>query len=196
MSSAVQPPTGPHESTPMSAGSTLSERIHQGELLFGALVLLSAIGIGVTNFAPERGFQYWAAMVPLFGGVAVFLAWSHARARGDATGAPIRAQIFHWLGVFGAIWLVFLLKTAGQLEYDVLGLVSLLVLALGTFLAGVYADWRLSAVGVLLGAIAAAGAFVQQMIWLAVVPAIILIAVIALAWRRRGQSPVSASEGF
>jgi hypothetical protein len=182
-SSPAGPPTG-----------ELTHRIHQGEALFVALALLAGIGIGVTNFSPRYGFQYWASMVPLFGGVSAFLAWLRARARGDSPGTAIRAQLFHWLGVLAAIWLVFLLKTAGQLEYDALGLVALVVLSLATFLAGVHGDWRLCGVGLVLGAIAAAGAFAQQVVWLLLVPAFALIVVVVIAWSRRGRPPSSVED--
>jgi hypothetical protein len=186
--------TGPTTSSTPPPRSDLVHRIRQGEALFVGLVLLSGVGIGVTSFSPADGFRYWVAMVPLFGGVSAFLAWARARTRGESTGGALRAQAFHWLGVLGALELVFLMKSAGQIEYDALGLFALIALALATFLSGVYTDWRLCAVGVLLGAIVVAAAFIQQVIWVVLVPGFALLVVLLIAWRRRGRPPTSISD--
>lgn len=175
-------------------GPSLSRRIHQGELLVVVLILLAGAGIGVTTFSPQRGFHYWLAMVPLFGGASAFLAYEHARARGESPARPLRRQLLHWIGLLGAFELVFLLKSAGQLEYDALGLVALTVLALTTFLAGIHTDWRLCLVGVLLGAVAAAGAFVQQFAWAVGIPALLLVGVLGFVWMRRGRLPAGAGD--
>lgn len=191
MSTPTNAPPGPEAHAP---SGELSHQIRQGEVLFVVLVLLSGAGIAVTSFSPARGFHYWLAMVPLFGGVSAFLAYSRARARGESPAGPLRAQLFHWVGLLGAFQLVFLMKTAGQLEYDALGLVALTVLALTTFLAGVHADWRLCLVGALLGGIVVAGAFTQQFVWALVVPALLLLAVLGIGWRLRGRRPGSVAD--
>lgn len=194
MSSVDRPPSDAPASRSGPVGGELVHRIHQSEALFIALVVLSGIGIGVTSLSPKSGFQYWLAMVPLFGAVSAFLAWVRSRARGDSPMGALRAELFHWLGAFAAIWLVFLLQTAHQLQYDSLGLVALTTLALSTFLAGVHGDWRLCGVGLLLGGIVVAGAFVQQFAWVVLVPVLALLVVIAIAWRRRGRAPASVAD--
>lgn len=186
--SSPTPSAAPQES------AILTRRIHQGEALVVILVLLAGGGIGVTTFSPQRGFHYWLAMVPLFGGVAAYLAYERARARGESPAGPLRAQLFHWIGLLGAFQLVFLMKNAGQLEYDALGLVALTVLALTTFLAGVHTDWRLCLVGVLLGAVAAAGAYVQQFAWAVGIPALLLLGVLGFVWIRRGRPTTPIAE--
>jgi len=186
MSSAGSPAPPPR--------SDLVHRIHQGEALFVALVLFSGVGIGVTTFSRQYGFHFWVAMVPLFGGVAAFLAWVRARERNESTAAALRVQLLHWLGTLAALWLVFLLQTAGQIERDALGLVALTTLALATFLAGVHGDWRLCGVGVLLGGIVVAGAYVQQFAWVVLVPAVALLVVVGFAWLRRGRAQASIGD--
>jgi hypothetical protein len=181
-------------STTSSSQSELVHRVHEGELLFILLVVLSGIGIGVTSFSRPYGFHFWMAMVPLFGGVSTFLAWVRARARGESTGGALRAQLLHWVGTLAAMWLVFLLQTAGQLERDALGLVALVTLSLATFLAGVHGDWRLCGVGLLLGVIAAASAYVQQFAWIVLVPGAALVVLGVFLWLRRGRVPASVAD--
>jgi len=185
MSQSV-PPSPSRRPGADSAGETSTEQwIHQGEVLVVVMLLLAGAGIAVTTFSPQRGFHYWAAMMPLFGGVSAYLAWSHARARHENTGTVLRQQLLHWLGALGALQLVFLLKTSGQVEFAALGLGALIVLALSTFLAGVYVDWRLCVVGVLLGGIALVGSFMQQFLWAALIPGVAVLGVGIVAWRRR-----------
>lgn len=186
-------PTSPPSSAPQ-AHPSLRKRLHQGEALVVALIVLAGVGIGVTTFSPARGFHYWLAMVPLFGGVSAYLAFERARAKGVSPAPALRGQLFHWIALLGAFQLVFLLKNAGQLEYDALGLVALTVLALTTFLAGVHTDWRLCLVGLLLAAVAAAGAYVQQFAWAVVIPALLLLGVLGFVWIRRGRPPTPIGE--
>ena len=188
MSSATaSPPSAPPR-------SDLAQRIHQGEALFIVLLVLSIAGIGVTTFSKQYGFHFWVAMVPLVGGVSAFLAWVRARARGESPAGALRMQAFHWIGTLAALWLVFLLQTAGQIERDALGLIALSTLALATFLAGVYGDWRLCGVGILLGGIVAAAAYVQQLAWVVIVPVLALAVVGVISWQRRGRAPESVAD--
>lgn len=179
--------------TPSPRGD-LGQRVRQGEALFVLLVGLAIAGIGVTTFSKQYGFHFWVAMVPLVGGVSAFFAWIRARARGESPAGALRAQAFHWLGTLAALWLVFLLQSAGQIQRDALGLVALATLALATFLAGVHGDWRLCGVGILLGGIVAAGAYVQQFAWVVIVPALALAAVGVVVWQRRGRTPESIAD--
>ncbi len=188
MSTAASPPPA------APPRGDLVQRIHQGEALFVALLVLSGVGIGVTSFSKQYGFHFWVAMVPLVGGVSTFLAWVRARARGESTGAALRVQLLHWLGTLAALWLVFLLQAAGQVPEDALGLVALATLALSTFLAGVHDDWRLCGVGLLLGGIVVAGAYVQQFAWVVLVPAVALLAVVGVVWLRRGRAPAAIGD--
>lgn len=184
----------PVSSAPASH-SGLARRLHQGEALFAALVVLSGVGIGVTSFSPQYGFHFWMAMVPLFGGASAILAVGRERPEGGSSATILRTQVLHWLGAFAALWLIFLLQRAGQLGYDALGLVALATLALATFLAGVHGDWRLCGVGVLLGCIVVVASYVQQLAWVLLVPGAVLAAFAGYAWikRRSATPPVSAA---
>lgn len=177
-----------------SPRTDLARRVRQGEALFVALLVLAIAGIGVTTFSKQYGFHFWVAMVPLVGGVSAFFAWLRARSRGESPVGTLRAQALHWIGTLAALWLVFLLQASGQIERDALGLVALATLALATFLAGVHGDWRLCGVGILLGGIVAAAAYVQQFAWIVIVPALVAAAVGVVVWQRRGRPPQAVAD--
>lgn len=159
-------------------------RSRSGEGLLLILAALSAIGIGITDFAPEYGFRYWLAMVPAFAIASTVTAWSRARRAGVSGTTVIRDQLFHWLGLALAVQLVFMLQWTGRLNNADAGLVALLALSLTTFLAGVHFDWRLCLVGILLGGVAALAALVEEYLWMLLLPTVLVIAILIHRLRR------------
>ena len=43
------------------------------EIVFIVLIVLSIIGIGITDFSPADSYKYWVAMVPIFCGACLIL---------------------------------------------------------------------------------------------------------------------------
>ncbi len=179
----------PCSSIPDPAASSdekgFAKKIHTEEAILITLMALSAIGIGVTNFRPAGSFWYWASMAPVFAAVSIYMGWSKARRRGEGMSRIIRVQILHWIGLLAALVLIyFLFKRTGRIDYNQLALISLLVLALTTFLAGVHFDWRFMVVGIVLGACVAGAAFVEQVVWMIVIPIVVAIVLIVFWWKR------------
>ena len=56
-------------------------------------------------------------------------------------------------------------------------------LALACFLAGVHFDWRLSLLGVVLGAAAACALLIKEFFWFLLIPALV-VGIIAVLWRK------------
>lgn len=71
------------------------------------------------------------------------------------------------------------------------GLVALLILALSTFFAGIYSDWRLIFVGLFLGSAVAGAALVEEFIWLALIPVVVIFAGAIVWWYYRKKHPRS-----
>ena len=177
----------PYDPVPGSpAGDkSLAKKIHTEEAILITLMALSAIGIGVTNFKPVESFWYWAAMAPVFGAVSIYMGWTKARRRGEGMSRIIWVQVLHWAGLLAAVVLIyFLFRRTGRIDYNQLALMSLLALALTTFLAGVHFDWRFMIVGVVLGACVAGAAFVEQVMWMVVIPIAAALILIVFWWKR------------
>ncbi len=175
------------ESTnPEPPRESLAKSVGTDEAILITLIALSAIGIGVTNFAPLKSFWYWASMAPVFGLVSLYIGWSKARRRGEGVSRIIRVQILHWAGLFAAIALIYLLyEPAGRINNNQLGILCLLALALATFLAGVHFDWRFLLVGIVLGACVAGAAVVEQFIWMIIIPIVVVIFLAVFWWKRQ-----------
>jgi len=154
------------------------------ELVLLALLGLSAIGVAVSQISPPKAFRYWLVMVPIFGAVSLFSSWTSARAGGMTAGGVVRRQILHWVALAVAVCLVFLLQATGSMSEAAAGTVTLLSLALATFLAGVYFDWRYCVVGALLAAAVAALAVVSNFLWLIGIAAVAFAVFLALRLSR------------
>lgn len=175
MSESVSSPVQPNQAT---------RRFKAEEIILGAVAILSIAGIAVADFSSQDGMRYWFVMVPIFAAASVFAGWSRAREQGEAPLAILAKQAFHWLALLLAVYLIYLLQQTGRLNRDDAGLVTLLALALTTFLAGVHFDWRLGVLGVLLGVTAACAALIEEFFWVLLIPALIAGA-ITILWRRR-----------
>ena len=163
-------------------GST--HRFATGDRLFATLIVLSIVGVAITDFSQRYALWYWLAMVPLFGGASIWAHWSRARRQGHSVFAILGKQILHWFALLLAVLLIYFLQRTGRMNNDDAGLVALLALSLTTFLAGVHFDWRLRVLGILLGVAAASAAFIEEFFWLLAV-VMVLAGVVALFWQKR-----------
>ncbi len=171
------------ENTPSKKG--LSKSLRSEEALLVTLIILSTVGIAITNFSPFESYYFWLAMVPVFGLTSLYIGWSKARRRGEGISRIIWVQLLHWAGLLAAIGLIYLLyyKT-GRIDNNQLALLTLLSLALATFLAGVHFEWRFMVVGIILGAAVAGAAFVEQVLWMIVIPIVALVGLGVFWWKR------------
>jgi len=155
------------------------------EIVLVTLVLLSGIGVVINDYAASStAFRYWLWMAPAFGLVSIFAAWSRAQRRGEPVGAIVPTQVVHWLGVVGAVLLIYVLQNYGRMTSEAAGSAVLVVLALAAFLAGVYSDWRLSVLGMVLGVTVLGIAYVER-VALVVVPLLVLALIGLVLYIRR-----------
>lgn len=65
---------------------TVKRYLGPNAMVMSLLVLLSVVGIGITDFAPQFSHWFWLAMVPATGTACLVMEWSRARQNGlDAT---------------------------------------------------------------------------------------------------------------
>ena len=152
------------------------------------MIILSLVGVGVTDFSPDDGYWYWMIMILVFGVIAVITGFVEAK-KGDQhlVKKILVVQVIHWLGSMLTVMGVFLLLNAGRLDYENSGLVILLILALTTFLDGIRLGWRFSMAGIFLGITAVIAAYIEEFMWIIFLLAVVLI-VFTLYWGRRRSS--------
>ena len=173
--------------------NTYPTSLHRLLLVTGLLTLLSAVGLLLTNYRPATALSYWSIMFPAFGLVALWLVL--VRSQRTENVAPTVARVAaHWLGPLIALRLLFLQLHRGQMGADAVGATTLLLLAVTSFLAGIYQDriFFFAAVVLALGTVIATE--IEAYIWLIVVVALLAVAAVvggAAVWRRatRNVSP-------
>jgi hypothetical protein len=155
------------------------------EIVLVILVLLSGIGVIVNDYgSAQTAFRIWLWLTPIFGIVSTIAAWGAAQRRGEPVGAILPTQIVHWLGVVGAVMLIYVLQIYGRMTSEAAGSAVLVVLALSAFLAGVHTDWRLSILGIVLGVAVVGFAYVER-VALVIVPVLVLALVGLFLYMRR-----------
>lgn len=149
------PTTGTAAPQPMPApapagGSDL------GRALFNQapyIIMLAAafIGVAYTSLASAPKPLYWQIVTPVFGLLCVAAGWSRAPMQGGRW-RLVWTQALHWAGFLIAMLALFSAPVQAAMEATGAEIGLLLLLALGTFVAGVHAgSWRIALVGVVLG---------------------------------------------
>lgn len=152
------------------------------DLPYAAMLALALGGIVLTSFRGPTTTFYWMALAPIYAVIVVLSGW-----RRVDTGAGhmrlVLTQALHWAAFVGAMWLMFLPEVRGIENDNATSLALLILLALGTFVAGVHAGvWRICAVGIFLALSLPAIAWVQESAVLLLLTALLVLLVGAVFW--------------
>ncbi len=176
------------ESLPQKTGigNTLKRYLGPDGVIMILLALLAIVGIGITDYSPQRSHLYWIAMVVVTGIACVVMEWSRSRKTGHSIGAILKSEGLFWLSILIAVYLVYFLLRAGRLDSENTGLVILLILALATFLAGLRLGWRLCILGVLLGCTLIMATYLEEFLWIVLM--VVMFAAAAVYFMARFKS--------
>ncbi|MGA7679618.1 MAG: hypothetical protein WCA54_05505 [Pseudolabrys sp.] len=151
-----------------------TSRIWLKELPYVGVLILTLVGVAYTSFTKRPTTGYWEFLVPVTGVVCIWSGWRYT----DDKKAQLRliwTQAAHWLAFFAAMNLLLLPNVQKMLNADATGLAILLLLALGTFVAGIH----IPAVEVcILGFVMAL--FVPAIAWIEEAALIVLLGVVVL----------------
>ncbi len=190
---AQSPP--PTTVTPASWTSKIESVLLRRLLIVGVLSVLIMIGLFLTNVNHLQARFYWSAMFPIFGIVSVWHQLNGPRRHERPLWKLILRQTLHWLGPIVAVRIIFLQLTRGQMSADAVALVTLVILAVTCFMAGVHIDRSFYWVSAVLALAAVFGTEVEAYFWMIVLIAIVAVAVTvfaAIALRRRTTEVASA----
>lgn len=139
------------------------------EMIFLTLMLLSVIGVGITDFSRKYSPLYWFCMVPVFAVGCLIIQWTRSRESGASVLSILRNQFLLWVGALISISIVFVLLSTGRLNYENTGLVILLLLAFTTYSAGIIADYRLCLLGISLAFALLIMSYMEEYIWVVLI---------------------------
>jgi hypothetical protein len=141
------------------------------------LILLGFFAIAASDVSATGTRTYWIVLVVTY----AIVAFVSDRMHTDHTVTDLHSAVtigLHWLGVFLAIQLVHYFVSSGRMANADTGLTNGVVLALGTYLFGIYGNWRFLVIGLSLAAAIAGVAFVEEYIW--VLFSIVVLAIVAI----------------
>jgi hypothetical protein len=149
------------------------------------LMLALAVG-GVAYTAVARRYmkEYWILLAPVFGLICVYTGWRKIATREERI-ELLWIQAFHWSAVLLAMYLMFIASLRQIMSSVASALMLLVVLALGTFAAGLQArSWRICLVGILLALGVPAVAWLTLSTLLVVLLAAFLIVFVMMPFMR------------
>lgn len=149
-----------------------------------AVLALAIFGVAYTSLAQRPLSFYWEFLAVAIGVACVVIGWRDARAPRERFEAA-RAQALHWAAFLVAMNIVLWPSVNTFLNAPATGLALLLLLALGTFVAGVHVSIDIAALGLAMAlAVPALAWFKQSALFLALA-ALALVAIGVGLWSRR-----------
>lgn len=139
------------------------------------LLILSLLGIGLTDAFGAVSKWYWLAMIPIFYGCNLFVEWQGAKEKEIKFTALLLQQIQYCIGLFAAVYLTFFLEQLGSFNNETTGMILMLILALSIFQTGVTTGWLFKLLGIFLGLCLMVVAYVENYIWAILALSIILV---------------------
>ena len=152
------------------------------ELPYVVVLVLTLIGVAYSSFTKRPTTGYWEFLVPVTGAVCIWSGWRYAADKKEQL-RLIWTQAAHWLAFFVAMNLLLLPSVQKMLNTDATGLAILLLLALGTFVAGVHIPaWEICILGFVMALFVPAIAWIEEAALIVLLGLIVLIAVGAVFW--------------
>jgi len=151
---------------------------------FMLLVLLSVIGVGITDYSPADAHRYWIFMVFVCAVTSILAGISQPRQKKNMRSLSwISVQVLHWSACIAAVLIVYSLVHSGRINNADAGLILLLLLALTVFLNGAHVGRYFYLLGALLGLMTVTMAYIEQYIWFILIAAVIVM-IVAIYWDR------------
>lgn len=153
------PPPAP---APVAAPGRSWGRIILSEAPYLAMLVAGFAGVAWVGGSEQPNLLYWYVLTPIFGLLCIAAGWRHAASQGGKLRLAW-TQGLHWAAFLVAMMLLFAPSVRGVVNDNATEIGLLLLLGLGTFVAGVHAgSWRIMVVGGVLGLSVPAVAVAQQ----------------------------------
>jgi hypothetical protein len=147
------------------------------ELPFSFVLILTLLGVAYSSLLKQPIMGYWELLAPVIGLVCVGSGWSSASDR-NARMRLIATQALHWAAFLLVMNMMLLPGVQAILNSNATGLAVLMLLALGTFTAGVHIlSWQICLLGGIMALCVPAAAWIEAS---ALIVALISMAALAI----------------
>jgi hypothetical protein len=144
------------------------------------MLILGFIGVIVTDIIKDGAWKYWQFLCVVYAVMSLALSW-HVKKKGwKRSVLTIWHELAHWTGLIGAIFIVSYFVGVGLVSRFIASLLTLILLSLATYLAGIYIETTLIFVGVILGIFALGIAFTAVYLYSILLPLTVVAAIILI----------------
>jgi hypothetical protein len=148
------------------------------------VLALAILGVAYTSIAQQPLFGYWEFLGVAVGVACVAIGWRKTRDRRERW-EIVRTQLLHWAAFLVAMNIVLWPSVNTFLNRPATGLALLLLLALGTFVAGIHASTDILVLGLALAIAVPAIAWFKQFALLLALLVIVFGATAVSLWSRQ-----------
>jgi hypothetical protein len=147
------------------------------DIPFLAMLVLALLGVVV-----RMPVSYWIILIPVFAVISIAEGWRHFVTKGDRL-RLLGGVALNWFALLLAIYLLFNTGVQGVMNANATSLAMMILLALGTFVAGVQARvWQICAVGCVLFLAVPGLGWLDQSPLLISAAGCLIVALSAFAW--------------
>lgn len=152
------------------------------ELPFSLVLILTLLGVAYTSFLKQPIMGYWELLAPVIGLVCVGSGWSSANDK-YARLQLIWTQALHWAAFLLVMNMILLPSVQRILNASATGLAVLMLLALGTFTAGVHVlSWQVCLLGIIMALCVPAAAWIEASALIIVLVSIAALGIGVVLW--------------
>jgi hypothetical protein len=171
----------------LSAQSPLAQsrkaRLWLRELPYIIVLVLTLLGVAYTSISHQPLIGYWEFLSLAMGVVCVGTGWLHAQSK-EARFRMVWTQVLHWVAFLVAMNIVALSDVQRLLTAPGSGLALLMLLALGTFVAGIHIAWQICVLGLIMAlAVPAIAWLTSYALFLTLVGAALVGIAVTFFWR-------------
>jgi hypothetical protein len=153
------------------------------ELPYVIVLGLTIFGVAYTSVSHQPLIGYWQFLAVAVGLVCVTTGWLHIH-EPKARFRMIWTQAFHWVAFLVAMNIVLLANVQLTLTATATGLTLLMLLALGTFVAGVHVSWQICILGLVMGLLVPAIAWLTQSALMLLLTLVAILGIVMTFWWR------------
>lgn len=160
------------------------------------MIVLSFIGLIITDIRQESGWLYWRFITPLLAVLALWLSWYLKKEKHPLYPLSLWHEILHWTGLLASVLLLSFFVHIGVMGRLEAALATLTLLSQAVFLAGIYIERTFLYIGIILGLFTLAVAFLEEYLYAIAIPIFVLAFLGAawMIWHTKKQPPSSPSE--
>lgn len=172
----------------MSDPKTLAAPFHywKPRLYVGLFMLVLAfIGLIITEVRQDGAWDYWRVICIIFAVLSISLHIFLRKREMVSYLGTIWHEVFHWLGLMLCVTIISVMVEVGILGRFISSITILMLLALTTYLAGIYMEVTLVFVGIMLGLFTLGLSVVSAYFYPAVIPLSLIAAVVLWIYLKR-----------